>query len=388
MQLRVGQERVSPPLNRTRMPRDNQPTPASDTSWDFAHLTYKQTQESTHFFHHWTAKFIPQIPRRIIEMYARPGDVILDPFMGSGTTLVEAARLGYDSWGTDINPLAVEIARAKTARIKEKQLTEFIAWLDEAKQQPERHCAESAHLFEGSEKWFREDVARAIRAIRNRVRRLDGNTRNFVEVGLSDLLKGMSNARMDRTLPQLPKSPRYVDKKHYHVPVDNETREINPFQRVAAQLRRMCAALGDFHANGTGRAEPFLHDARDLVSLGRRAQLAVTSPPYWSAQNYQQLHMLSFRLLGLPQPGPAEIGRRAKDYLPDMDAVIAQLAQVLDGHFALVIGESAEGIHEAVRDQCIARGMRLVETFTRTLSNQAFFAKAVKREIIWVFANG
>ena len=354
-------------------------------SWDFAHLTYKQTQASTHFFHHWTAKFIPQIPRRIIETYARPGDVILDPFMGSGTTLVEAARMGYDSWGTDINPLAAKIAEAKTQPINQGQLDEFIAWLDEAKRDPERHRAASAQLFEGSDRWFRDDVARAIRAVLNHARRLDDATRNFVEVGLSDLLKGMSNARMDRTLPTLPKSPRYTDKKHYHVLVDNETREINPFQRLAAQLRRMQVALADLHVNGTGRAEPCLHDARDLCSLSRRAQLAITSPPYWNAQNYQGLHRLSFAVLGLPNPGPAEIGRRPQDYLPDMDAVIAQLVHVLDGHFAIVIGESKDGIHEAVRDQCTARGMRLIETFTRLLSNQAFFAKAVKREMIYVF---
>jgi hypothetical protein len=366
------------------MPSDDA-APTSDTSWDFAHLTYKHTQDSTHFFHHWTAKFIPQIPRRIIELYANPGDVILDPFMGSGTTLVEAARLGYNSWGTDINPLAVKIARAKAARISEKQLDDFIAWLDEAKREPERHSAESPHLFDGSDRWFRDDVARAIRAILSHVGRLDDATRNFVEVGLSDLLKGMSNARLDQTIPALPKTPRYTDKKHYHVPVDNETREIHPFQRLTAQLRRMQAALADLHANGTGRAEPLLHDARDLMSLGRRAQLAITSPPYWSAQNYQGLHRLSFGVLGLPRPGPAEIGRRAQDYLPDMDAVITQLVQVLDGHFAIVIGESKEGIHEAVRDQCVARGMALIKTFTRTLSSQAFFAKAVKREMIWVF---
>jgi hypothetical protein len=280
----------------------------------------------------------------------------------------------------------VKIARAKTARINDKQLDGSITWLDEAKREPERHSAKSAHLFDGSDKWFRDDVARAIRAILNRVRRLDDATRNFVEVGLSDLLKGMSNARLDRTVPQLPKSPRYTDKKHYHVPVDNETREIDPFQRLAAQLRRMSAALAELHANGTGRAEPFLHDARDLASLDRRAQLAITSPPYWSAQNYQGLHRLSFGVLGLPSPGSAEIGRRAQDYLPDMGAAIAQLTQVLDGHFAIVIGESKEGIHETVRDQCITHGMRLIETFTRTLSNQAFFAKAVKREMIYVFA--
>jgi len=365
--------------------------------WDFADLGIKETQGSTHFFHHWTAKFIPQIPRRVIEMYARPGDVVLDPFMGCGTTLVEAARLGHDSWGADINPLAVKIARAKTRPIDQAALSEIIAWLavgrayprppspDEAAHVPARHRARSARLFLGSEEWFREDVARAIRAILNRAQHLDESTRNFVEVGLSDLLKGMSNARMDRTVPALPETPRYVDKKHYYRIVDNRTREINPFARLHSQLRRMQRALAGFHAEAEGKAEPLLHDARDLASVGRRAGLAVTSPPYWSAQNYQKMHLLSFRLLGLQEPGRAEIGRRPRDYLADMEAVIAQLTRVLDGHFALVIGESKEGIHEAVRDLCQAHGMRLVATYPRRLTNQAFFAKAVKRELVYVF---
>jgi hypothetical protein len=355
-------------------------------NWDFADLGMKERQASTHFFHHWTAKFIPQIPRRVIEMYARPGDVVLDPFMGCGTTLVEAARLGYDAWGTDINLLAVKIARAKTAPIGDAALSEFIAWLEKAAGDPERHRAKPAQLFAGSDDWLREDVARAIRAILNRARQLEEKTRNFVEVGLSDLLKGMSNARMDRTVPVLPKMLRYRDKKHYWRWVDNRTREVNPFARLCSQLRRMQAALAEFHTQAKGRAEPLLHDARELASLGRKAQLAVTSPPYWNAQNYQRLHFLSFRLLRLPEPGRAEIGRRAEDYLGDMEAVTEQLSQVLAGYFALVIGESEDGTHEAVRDQCMKHGMRLVDSFTRRLINQAFFAKAVKRELVYVFS--
>jgi hypothetical protein len=358
-----------------------------DDNWDFADAGMKETQDSTHFFHHWTAKFIPQIPRRAIQRYARPGDVVLDPFVGSGTTLVEAARLGHAAWGTDINPLAYRIALAKTAAIDDDALSRYLRWLTKVAAAPERHRAKPAELFAGGEDWFREDVARAIRAILNRARPLDEATRNFVQIGLSDLLKGMSNARMDRTVPTLPASPRYEDKKHYWRVVDNETREINPFARLSSQLRRMQAALRDFHANGTGRAEPFLHDARHLASLGRRAGLAVTSPPYWSAQNYQKMHLLSFRLFGLEEPGPAEIGRRPKDYLPDMTAVVEQLVQVLDGHFVLVIGESKEGIHEEVREACVGLGLKHIDTFVRRIVNQAFFAKAVKNEYVYVFRN-
>ncbi len=356
--------------------------------WNFTGLGLKETQAGTHFFHHWTAKFIPQIPARLIERYAQPGDVVLDPFMGSGTTLVEAARLGHEAWGTDINPLAVRIARAKTASIDPVALEAYVTWLRAAAADPAGHRASSAHLFPGSEIWFREDVAQAIGACLQRARGLEEATRAFVEIGLSDLLKGMSNARMDQTLPMLPESPRYQDKKHYFRWVDNETREINPFARLAAQLRRMQQALAAFHTTGAGRATPYLHDARDLASLGRTANLAITSPPYWNAQNYQKMHLLSFKLFGLPEPGPAEIGRRAKEYLPDMAAVTEQLTRVLHGPFALVIGESQEGIHEVVRDQCVAQGMKPLATHVRSVTNQAFFAKRVKQEFIYVFGVG
>jgi hypothetical protein len=351
---------------------DREAVNASSEDWDFAGLGMRDTQSGVHFFHHWTAKFIPQIPGRVIDRYAKPGDVVLDPFMGSGTTLVEAIQRGHDAWGTDINPLAVRIAQAKTTPIDNDALVDFIAWLEEAAGNPSRHLARSAVLFEGGERWFREDVARAIRAIRNRARRLEAVTRNFTLVGLSDLLKGMSNARMDRTVPTLPRSPRYRDKKHYWRLVDNETREIDAFQRLRSQLLRMSRALQRLHESAEGRAEPFLHDARQLSALGRRAQLAIT-------------YVLG-RALGISEPGAAEIGRRARDYLPDMNAVIAELAGILEGHFALVIGESKEGIHETVRDQCREHGMRLVNTFVRRVKNQAFFAKAVKREFIYVFS--
>jgi len=356
--------------------------------WDFAHLGIKETQYLTHFFHHWTAKFIPQIPARLIQRHARPGDVVLDPFMGCGTTLVEAARLGHEAWGTDINPLAVRIAQAKTAHIKRPQLARYLEWLESAAARPAAHRARSAGLFPRSGDWFREDVGRAIRAILDRAAELGPATRNFVEIGLSDLLKGMSNARMDRTIPQLPSSPSYEDKKHYYREVDNRTREINPFARLLNQLRRMDNALAEFHAQATGHAEPILQDARDLASLNRQAQLAVTSPPYWSAQNYQKMHWLSFQVLGLAEPGSAEIGRRSQHYLNDMEAVIVQLSKVLRGHFCLVIGESKAGTHEQVRDLCVGHGMELVDTFTRRLINQAFFAKAVHREWVYVFTVG
>jgi hypothetical protein len=369
---------------------------SAEEDWDFAHLGIDETQYLTHFFHHWTAKFIPQIPARIIEQHTREGDAVLDPFMGCGTTLVEAAVRRRPAFGTDINPLAVKIARAKTMPVDEAALECFLSELDRRKRAGSVEAPGVASaaasggfdLFPGSGKWFRADIAAAIRWVLLSIGSFDDATRNFVEVGLSDLLKGMSNARMDRTIPQLPPEPEYVDKKHYNRVVNNLTRRINVYSRLHSQLRRMLDALREYRSRADGTTcEPMLADARQLGQHVPRVKLAVTSPPYWNAQNYQKLHWLSFQTFGLEEPGAGEIGRRSNDYLCDMRAVLGQLAQVLEGVFAIVIGESKHGTHDNVRDACIAAGMKPLDTIRRRISMHAFFMKGVKTEFIYLFRN-
>ncbi len=77
-----------------------------------------------HGLFRYPAKYLPQIARALLEVSARPGDLVLDPFMGSATTLVEAADLDIRSVGLDLNPLAVLVARAKAARVSPAALIE------------------------------------------------------------------------------------------------------------------------------------------------------------------------------------------------------------------------------------------------------------------------
>jgi len=86
--------------------------------WDFNDAV---ANTGTHSIHPYPAKFIPQIPRNLIKLF-HPGDssVVLDPFCGSGTTLVESIDLGLNAWGIDVNPLACLIARVKTTPLPVK----------------------------------------------------------------------------------------------------------------------------------------------------------------------------------------------------------------------------------------------------------------------------
>jgi hypothetical protein len=68
----------------------------------------------THDFYRYPARFSPKFARAVIECFTSPGDVVFDPFMGSGTTLVEARALARHGIGTDISSLAAFIAKVKT----------------------------------------------------------------------------------------------------------------------------------------------------------------------------------------------------------------------------------------------------------------------------------
>lgn len=82
----------------------------------------------THSFYRYPARFSPEFVRAAIEAFTKPGDVVLDPFMGGGTTLVEARALGRRAIGTDINALAVFVARVKTTLLCEADLSRITNW--------------------------------------------------------------------------------------------------------------------------------------------------------------------------------------------------------------------------------------------------------------------
>ncbi|MBI4289676.1 MAG: MerR family transcriptional regulator [Chloroflexi bacterium] len=87
--------------------------------WDFAEA---KTNYLTHGLHPYPAKFIPQIPNALIQELSSVGGVVLDPFCGSGTTLVEALTLKRHAVGVDANPIACLVSRAKTTRLTARDI--------------------------------------------------------------------------------------------------------------------------------------------------------------------------------------------------------------------------------------------------------------------------
>src|SRR3989344_4915342 len=91
------------------------------SDWDFKEA---DTKEYTHGFHTYPAMMIPQIARKLINIYGKDAKVLLDPFCGSGTSLVEASLTPHivEAHGFDLNPLAVLIAKVKTTPLDTEKL--------------------------------------------------------------------------------------------------------------------------------------------------------------------------------------------------------------------------------------------------------------------------
>jgi hypothetical protein len=85
---------------------------------------------SPHEFYRYPARFSPRFAAAAIEAFSAPGDLVMDPFVGGGTTLVEGVRLGRRTIGADLNPLATFVTRAKTTRLVTFETEQIAHWIN------------------------------------------------------------------------------------------------------------------------------------------------------------------------------------------------------------------------------------------------------------------
>ena len=86
----------------------------------------------THNFYKYPARFSPAFARAAIEAFTAPGDLVLDPYVGGGTTLVEVRAMGRHGLGTDISQLAEFVSKVKTSIMEKKEVQVIQRWVAEA----------------------------------------------------------------------------------------------------------------------------------------------------------------------------------------------------------------------------------------------------------------
>lgn len=227
----------------------------------------------THNFYRYPARFSPALVRAAIDAFTEPGDLVLDPFVGGGTTLVEALASGRHGIGTDISALAAFVSDVKTTLYTETELSQLACWADGVARTIDMRAGAHSYLayedagymrhLDGSRTWrLRKAIAQALCSAESlKASKLEKFGRCAVLRTAQWALDGR------KVLPSIAnfrkKLPEYV----YEM-IDG-----------SSELARAAAVHADASASCFHRAISGIEQQPALLS-GRRPKLVVTSPPY------------------------------------------------------------------------------------------------------------
>ncbi len=253
---------------------------------------------TTHTIHAFAAKFPPQLPRTFIEQLTRPGDTVLDPMMGSGTTVLEAALLGRRAIGVDLDPLAVRVSRVKTRSVDHEQLraagdsvtaNASMLLMDKPALETEIERRFDPATRDFLDYWFMPETQHELLALLLNVEdEPDTEVREVLEVVFSSIIitksGGVSLARdLAHTRP-------------HRAPSKTVRSAIAQFK---TRLRKSVTALrslpDDVFPVALHRA-----DARELPIDDESVDLVITSPPYANALDYMRAYKFSLIWFGEP----------------------------------------------------------------------------------------
>ena len=285
---RGGDERASELLAHAV---DVAPNEAADAP-DRAHV---------HGFHAYPARAHPVTARRLVDAFAPARGLVLDPFCGSGTILIEAMLAGRDALGTDLNPLAVMLARAKTYPRKPEATAALVATAKEvadfADARRKAKLGATRRLPQEDVSVFAPHVLLEMDGLRAGIEKAPPEARPDLWLVFSSILVKLSAKRGDTSDEPLEKrvSAGYPARL---------------FVRKAEELAERFAEFASLLPKPVPRARVLLDDAGKLAKVDERSVDAViTSPPYVATYDYLAHHELRMRWLEL------DMRRLAKDEL-------------------------------------------------------------------------
>ena len=277
---------------------------------------------ASHDVHAFAAKFPPQLPRAFIRGLTTPGDFVLDPMMGSGTTIVEALLAGRKGIGFDIDPLALRLSHAKTIPIDVDELRNISHSVVSQAQDLLSNTSLDERLTESFDArtkefidyWFLPNTQRELMSLIVAVQSVkEPLARRFLELTFSSVIVtksgGVSRAR---------------DLAHSRPHLDRDKIPKNALEQFSSRLQKNLKSIAHITASGSLSA-PMGGDARLMPLRSETIDLIVTSPPYANAIDYMRAHKFPLVWLG---KSVANLTNLRAQYIGSEKNIIAQYAEL------------------------------------------------------------
>ena len=341
----------------------NSETPLNilNLNWREIDLPEKARTKHVHRLHPYLGKFIPQLVEIFLRKYFKHGQTVLDPFCGSGTTLVQANELGINSIGFDISEFNVLITKVKTAKydlgIAKKEIHDILEKLRSSIQKdniqlnllkPETYSIEiTSTNNEYLNRWFDQKARNELLTYKYLIDKESYKYKILMKVILS---RSARSARLtthfDLDFPKKPQTEPYYCYKH--------SRICKPTNEAFKFLRR-------YSLDTIRRLEEYSYLQTDAKVEVNHADCrmtdfplvdgVITSPPYVGLIDYHEQHAYGYHLLNLDDNRDCEIGaavngssiKAKEDYKKDIAEVFIRVLKAIPrgGRIIVIAGDRA-----------------------------------------------
>ena len=344
-----------------------------ELSWSEDALPQVERTKHVHSLHPYLGKFIPQLVEVFLRRHFRPGQCVYDPFVGSGTTLVEANAYGAASVGCDISAFNCLLARVKTTAYSLGTLELGLRGVLEQS----RHAAEAVSTEDASDwlkAWYSERALRELLAYHSVASEsLDDPGWDVARVILSRAARSArQTTHFDLDFPRQPITEPYWCHKH--------KRECRPVDQAMKFLRRYTDdtihRIREFAGLRSEEPVEVIHGDARVIDLPLEPGGIITSPPYPGLIDYHEQHRYSYELLGLKDRREEEIGAASRGnsrlalrtYVADMIAVFSNAQRQLPaGAPAIIVVNDSKNLYPEILEES---GLVLEEKLTRHVNRR------------------
>jgi hypothetical protein len=342
-----------------------------ELSWSEDELPQPLRTKHVHSLHPYLGKFIPQLVEVFLHRHFVPGDCVYDPFVGSGTTLVEANTFGCDAIGADISAFNCLLSRVKTGRY-------LLAGLELAlKTTLERARRSDPSRLQDASPWMREWYApRAVGELlsyRAACEELEPTDRSAAHVILSRAARSARlTTHFDLDFPRAPQREPYWCHKH--------RRTCRPVEEARKFLKRYTLdtvrRLREFSLIRSAAEVAVVHGDARVLDLPLKPSGIITSPPYPGLIDYHEQHRYSYELLRLEDRREEEIGpasrgqsrQAVRAYIEGMVAVFANAHRQLPlGAPVIIVVNDSKDLYPEILDRS---RLRMEERLTRHVNRR------------------